>query len=135
LGVNRNNWKIKGVEVALLRPKEDLKSMNIEALKLYGRNDGFCRAVNESCQEIEKHKPEIYETEEELFQIALERTYDDYLESLEQERKYFKRYKVSVEVQIDRQLDPKKFFEIVFSDSNGIQHSLREVLEVEEIAF
>jgi len=109
--------------------------MNIEALKLYGGNDGFCPAVNEACQEIEKHQPEIYETEEELFQIALEQTYDDYLESLEQERIYFKRYKVSVEVQIDRQLDPKKFFEIVFSDSNGIQHSLREVLEVEEIAF
>lgn len=109
--------------------------MNIEALKLYGQNDGFCRAVNETCQEIEKHQPEIYETEEELFQIALERTYDDYLESLEQERKYFKRYKVSVEVQIDRQLDPKKFFEIVFSDSNDTQHSLREVIDVEEIAF
>ena len=109
--------------------------MNIEALKLYGENTGFCWAVNENCQEIEKHQPEIYETEEELFQIALERAYDDYMESLEQERKYFKRYKVSVEVQIDRQLDPKKFFEIVFSDSNGTQHSLREVLDVEEIAF
>jgi hypothetical protein len=109
--------------------------MNIEALKLYGENTGFCRAVNETCQEIEIQQPEIYETEDDLFYIALERTYDDYLESLEQERKYFKRYKVSVEVQIDQQLDPIKFFEIVFTDSNGNQHSLREVLDVEEIAF
>jgi len=109
--------------------------MNIEALKLYGENVEFCQAVNESCQEIEKHQPEIYETEDDLFYIALERTYDDYLESLEQERKYFKRYRVSVEVQIDQQLDPIKFFEIVFTTSDGNQHSLREVLEVEEIAF
>ena len=48
---------------------------------------------------------------------------------MEQERKYFKRYKVSVEVQIDRNLDPAKFFEVVFTDSNGTQHSLREVHE------
>jgi hypothetical protein len=109
--------------------------MNTKALKLYGENVGFCRMVNINCGFIEAVQPEIYETEDDLFQIALERTYDHYLETLEQERNDFKRYKVSVEVQIDRQLDPKKFFEIVFSDSNGTQHSLREVLEVEEIAF
>ncbi len=109
--------------------------MNTEALKLYGENDGFFRAVNTTCSFIEEVEPELYETEEELFDIALERTYDDYLESLDEERKYFKRYKVSVEVQIDRTLDPAKFFEIVFTDSNGTQHSLREVLEVEEIPF
>jgi hypothetical protein len=91
--------------------------------------------VNLQCSFIEEVEPEIYETEEELFEIALERTYDDYLESLEQERNYFKRYKVTVEVQIDRELDPAKFFEVVFTDSNGTQHSLREVLEVEEIPF
>ena len=109
--------------------------MNTKALKLYGENPGFCRLVNLHCSFIEEVEPELYETEEELFEIALERTYDDYLESQEQERSYFKRYRVSVEVQIDRELDPKKFFEIVFSDSNGTQHSLREVLEVEEIPF
>ena len=109
--------------------------MNVEALKLYGENPGFCRLVNTHCGFIESLEPEIYETEEELFQIALERTYDDYLESLDRERKYFKRYKVSVEVQIDRNLDPAKFFEVVFTDSNGSQHSLREVHEIEEIPF
>jgi len=109
--------------------------MNPKALKLYGKNDGFFRAVNETCLEIEKQQPEIYKTEEELFYIALDQTYDDYLESLKQERKYFKRYKVSVEVQIDRNLDPAKFFEVVFTDSNGNQHSLREVHEIEEIPF
>ena len=109
--------------------------MNIKALKLYGENPGFCRAVNEACLDIENQQPEIYETEEALFEIAMKRTYDDYLESLEQERKYFKRYKVSVEVQIDRTLDPAKFFEVLFTDANGTQHSLREVLEVEEIKF
>ena len=109
--------------------------MNTKALKLYGENVGFCQAVNETCQEIEIQQPDIYETEDDLFYIALERTYDDYLESLEQERKYFKRYKVSVEVQIDQQLDPIKFFEIVFTTPDGTQHSLREVLEVEEVAF
>ena len=109
--------------------------MNTKALKLYGENPGFCLGVNLQCSFIEEVQPEIYETEEELFQIALERTYDDYVESLEQERKYFKRYKVSVEVQIDRSLDPTKFFEVVFSDSNGTQHSLRGIHEVEEIPF
>lgn len=109
--------------------------MNTKALKLYGQNDGFFRAVNTTCGFIEKVEPEIYETEEELFEIALERTYDDYLESLEQERNYFKRYKVTVEVQIDRNLDPAKFFEVVFTDANGTQHSLRDVLEIEEIPF
>lgn len=109
--------------------------MNIKAFKLYGENPGFCRAVNTTCSFIEEVQPEIYETEDELFQIALERTYDNYLESLEQERKYFKRYKVTVEVQIDRNLDPAKFFEVVFTDANRTQHSLREVLEVEEIPF
>ena len=109
--------------------------MNTKALKLYGENQGFCRLVNTHCSFIEKVEPEIYETEEELFEIALERTYDDYLEFLEQERNHFKRYKVTVEVQIDRELDPAKFFEVVFTDSNGTQHSLREVLEVEEISF
>ena len=109
--------------------------MSSEALKLYGQNDGFFWMVNETCRFIEEVQPEIYETEEDLFYIALERTYDDYLESKEQERKYFKRYKVSVEVQIDRELDPEKFFEVVFTDSNGKQHSLREVHEIEEIPF
>lgn len=109
--------------------------MNTKALKLYGENLGFCRGVNLQCSFIEQVQPELYETDEELFEIALERTYDDYLESQEQERNYFKRYKVTVEIEIDRELDPKKFFEIVFSDSNGTQHSLREVLKVEEVQF
>ena len=109
--------------------------MNTKALKLYGENPGFCMGVNLQCSFIEDVQPEIYETEEELFEIALERTYDDYLEFLEQERKHFKRYKVSVEIQIDQNLDPAKFFEVVFTDANGTQHSLREVLEVEEIEF
>ena len=111
------------------------KIMNTEALKLYGENQGFCRLVNTHCSFIEEVQPEIYKTEEELFYIALERTYDDYLESLEQERKYFKRYKVSVEVQIDSGLDPAKFFEVIFTDSNGNQHSLCDVHEIEEIPF
>lgn len=115
--------------------KGDQLIMNIKAFKLYGENPGFCRAVNTTCSFIEKVQPEIYETEDELFQIALERNYEDYLESLEQERKYFKRYKVAVEVQIDRNLDPAKFFEVVFTDFNGNQHSLREILEIEEIPF
>ena len=109
--------------------------INTKALKLYGEDAGFCRAVNETCQEIEKQQPEIYENDDDLFFIALEQTYNDYLESLEEERKYFQRYKVSLEVLIDRQLDPKKFFEILFTDSKGNQHTLREVLDVEEIAF
>ena len=109
--------------------------MNIKAIKLYGEDPGFCRAVNETCLEIENHHPDILESDNDLFFIALDQTYDDYRESLEQERKYFKRYKVSVEIQIDRELDPAKFFEVVFTDPNGTQHSLREVLEVEEIPF
>ena len=109
--------------------------MNIEAIKLYGKDPGFCRAVNEACLEIENQHPDILESDNDLFFIALDQAYDDYLDSLEQERKYFKRYKVSIEVQIDRALDPAKFFEVVFTDSNGTQHSLREVLEVEEIPF
>ena len=99
------------------------------------RTQDFARLVNTHCSFIEQVQPEVYETEDELFQIALERTYADYLESLVEERKYFKRYKVSVEVQIDRTLDPAKFFEVVFTDPNGNQHSLREVLAVEEIKF
>lgn len=109
--------------------------MNIKAIKLYGEDPGFCRAVNETCLEIENHHPEILESDNDLFFIALDQAYDEYLDSLEQERKYFKRYRVSVEIQIDRQLDPKKFFEIIFTGSDGIQHSLREVIEVEEIQF
>ena len=109
--------------------------MNTKALKLYGEDEQFFQVVNETCREIEKEQLEIYETEDDLFYVALDRTYDDYLESLEEERKFFKRYKVSVEVQIDRGLDPEKFFEIVFTDSNGNQHSLREIHEVEEIPF
>lgn len=109
--------------------------MNPQALKLYGDNEQFFRVVNETCKEIEQVQPEIYETDDDLFYIALERTYDDYLETLEQERKYFKRYKVSVEVQIDQTLDPAKFFEVIFTDSNGNQHSLRGIHEIEEVPF
>ena len=109
--------------------------MNIKAFKLYGEDPEFCLTTNLLCGFIKDTEPEIFENEEELFQIALEQAYDTCMESLEQERKNFKRYKVSVEVQIDRELDPAKFFEVVFTDSNGNQHSLREVLEIEEIPF
>ena len=109
--------------------------MNIKAFKLYGEDPDFCQTVNLLCSYIEDKEPQTFENEEELFQIALEETYDTYMESLEQKRKNFKRYKVSVEVQIDRKLDPKTYFEIFFSDSNNNQYSLLEVIEVEEIPF
>jgi hypothetical protein len=109
--------------------------MNIKAFKLYGEDLEFCQTVNLLCGFIEEKEPETFENEEELFQIALEETYDFYMKSLEQKRENFKRYRVLVEVQIDRELDPAKFFEAVFTHINGIQHSLCEVLEIEEIPF
>jgi hypothetical protein len=63
--------------------------MNTKALKLYGENPGFCQGVNLQCSFIEEVEPEIYETEDELFEIALERTYDDYLEFLDAGTKLF----------------------------------------------
>ena len=109
--------------------------MNPQALKLYGENEQFFRVVNETCRQIETDRPEIYETEDDLFYIALEQTYNLYQDEMEQERQHFKRYKVSVEVMLDKDVDPLEFFKIFFTDSNGNQHTLREIHEIEEIQF
>jgi biotin synthase-related radical SAM superfamily protein len=114
--------------------KEDQKNEH-KSIETYGENPGFLPGVNTHAASSKKWNQKSMKPRKSCSKSLLERTYDDYLEFLEQERNYFKRYKVTVEVQIDRELDPAKFFEVVFTDSNGTQHSLREVLEVEEIPF
>jgi hypothetical protein len=117
-----------------LKEKEKKYMINPEALKLYGENDGFFRMVQTTCDFIKKVQPEIYETEEELFLIALERTYRDYLEAREEERRHFKRYKVSLEVQLDRGIDPEKALKNFFVDPIlGYNVALHEINNIEEI--
>ena len=65
----------------------------------------------------------------------MEQTYNDYLESQEEERRLFKRYMVTVEVVIDKNLDPVSAIEIFFTDSDGNQHTLDKIHEIEEIPF
>jgi len=50
--------------------------VNIKALNLYGQNEDFFKLVNLNVDFIVETEPDIYDTEYQLFNITLERTYD-----------------------------------------------------------